>query len=280
MENEADNFDKDIKDAENLLNDTKEVVVEKTEEVQEIVAEKVEAVKIAETEVKTTEIVPEEVKEDDLPQGVRSHIGRIIKRQLKDENKGILNEIAEMKTLLKERITVPQVFEEMPVLPENPTAEEVTEFVEAREKILLKNIERQKTVTVNQEHEKKRIYASDYQKMIEETLDPDEDAEVYKLMTDTKDITYNQAFSLESGKYDAKQDFLINFRNATKSILNKTKTPVQSVVHGKKPNVPTGVNVPGATKVAVKQVDTSKWSPEEQQLAGIFTADELANMGI
>ena len=267
----AENLD-DIKNAENLLNDTEEVVVEKTE----VVAEKEEAVKPAETAPATE--AKEEVIDEDLPQGTKSHIGRIVARQIKERTKPLettLSKIEETLNFLKERNTVVQTEEPEPELPENPTAEEIRDFVKQDRERLLKNIEKQNAAKVNQEEAQKRNYATEYKKMIEETLDPDEDSEVYKLMTDTKDITYNQVY-----KWDAKEDFLINFRNATKSILNKTKTPIPSVVHGKAPKVPTGVNVPGATKVAVKQVDTSNWSSEEKQLAAMFNAEELAKMSI
>ena len=111
--------------------------------------------------------------------------------------------------------------------------------------------------------------------MVEETLDSEEDSEIFKLMTDTKDLTYNQVI-----KGDAKEDFVINYRNATKAILNKVKPAKVSTVHGKPSPIPTGVNVPSAAVVTSKTYDRSKLSPLEADVAKLFNDEQLASLGI
>jgi hypothetical protein len=270
--NDADNQDeKAILDAERLLKTEepvkKEEVPVKTEEeiAAETAAQEAEAAKAAEAAAAKPE---EETEEDALiPHGEKSRLGRKVKR-LEDT----LGEIKGSLDFLKERsqVAAPEVEEEL-ALPENPTAEEIRDFVKQDRARLLKDIEKQGAAKSKQEQESNQKYGMEYAKMVEDMLDPEEDAEVYKLMTDTKDLTYNQVY-----KRDAKEDFLINYRNATKSILRKQK-PAKVVSLGKPAG---GVNVPGATKVEAKKADTSKWSGPEQDMARLLGEDALAEMGI
>ena len=190
-----------------------------------------------------------------------------------------MGEIKSSLDFLKERTSVQTTtqaqVEEEPELPENPTAEEIKEYVKKDRERVLKSVEQKQAERASKANESQRKYATEYARLVEEALDPDDDAEVYKMITDAKDLTYNQVY-----KGDPKEDFIINYRNATKALLTKTKTPKVSTVHGKKPTVPTGVNVPGTTKVEAKLFDRSKLSPAEAEAAKMFTDDELAAMNI
>jgi hypothetical protein len=263
----AENVDlkKQISDAEKLLSETKETPVVDEQVVAPVVEESVsEAEPVAEPE---PVVEPEEVTH-----GERSRLGRKVKR-LEDT----LTDIKGSLDFLRERSTQPAqpVVEEEIELPENPTAEEIKDFVRKDRERLIKNLESKDTEKARAAQSERQKYAKEYAKMVEDTLDPDDDAEIFKLMTDTKDLTYNQVI-----KGDAKEDFLLNYRNATKAVLNKVKPAKVSTVHGKPPKVPTGVNVPSSTVVSPKTFDRSKLSPLEADVAKMFNDEELASLGI
>jgi hypothetical protein len=265
---EADNLEKEIQDAEKLLDGA-------TQEIKATEAEVKTEVKAEET-TSTEQATPETNEEEDvIPHGERSRLGRKVKR-LEDT----LSEIKSSLDFLKEK-TVPQQAQEPEEeeidLPEGATSEEIKEFIRKREDRLLTKIESKTVAQSKQIGEKKQKYSKEYTRMVEDMLDPDEDADIYKLMTDTKDLTFNQ---VHSGFEDAKNDFLINYRAATKSVLNKAKPVTKTTVANKPSQIPTGVNVPSGTKLPSKVVDISKWSVEEQNLAKNFSAEELASMGI
>ena len=269
---EADNQEEQaLLDAERLLlgtEETKETPVKTDEEIaQETAAQEAEAARIA---AETAAANPED--DDALtPHGEKSRLGRKLKR-LEEEQGKKLSSIEETLKVLSERILTPkQEVEEELELPENPTAEEIKEFVKRDRERLLRDVEKRETEKSKQAQSETDKYSREYVKMIEDMLDPVEDAEIYKLMTDTKDLTYNQVY-----KRDAKEDFLINYRNATKAILTQSKTR-KVISQGK---AAPGVNVPGATKTEIKKVDTSKWSQQEQDMAKLLGDEALAEMGI
>ena len=263
-----------VKAAETLLSETKEEVQKCAEEVVKKVTD--EVMEEVNTEVnKGTENT--EVKETELDQGTKSHIGRIVARQIKEKTKP-LEEMLEriensLKTVTERKEVV--VDDPEPELPENPTADEVKLYVQQREERLVKSLERKQTSKLTDEQEKQRKYGMEYSKLLKD-LDPENstvDEQVLTLMTDTKDLTYNQVI-----KGDPKEDFLINYRNAVNSVINKTKViPRKTVIGDGKAAV--GVNVPNTT-VSKKVIDRSKLSPMEQQVARLLSDDDLAGIGI
>jgi hypothetical protein len=263
---EADSLEeKAIQDAERLLQDAEEPKKEESTTTEKPVETQ------AETILETAETKVEAEEEDITPHGEKSRLGRRVKR-IEQESAKKLTAIEETLNLLKERILVtPQEKEEELELPENPTAEEIRDFVRKDRERLKKELSSEITAKETTAKEADAKYGREYAKMVEEMLDPEEDAEIYKLMTDLKDLTYNQVY-----KKDAKEDFLINYRNATKAILNKTK-PGKVISLGKKAS---GVNVPNNTVVKGKAVDTSKWSVQEQQMAELLGDETLSEMGI
>ena len=258
-------LDKQISDAEKLLSETKEPKVVDEQVIAPVVEEVVE-------EVEEPVAEPEPVEPEEVTHSEKSRLGRKVKR-LEDT----LTDIKGSLDFLRERSTQPAqpVVEAEIELPENPTAEEIKDFVRKDRERLIKNLESKDSEKARAAQESRQKYAKEYAKMVEDTLDPDDDAEIFKLMTDTKDLTYNQVI-----KGDAKEDFLLNYRNATKSVLNKVKPAKVSTVHGKVSKVPTGVNVPSSPVVAPKTFDRSKLSPLEADVAKMFNDEELASLGI
>ena len=265
---DAENLEKELRDAERLLNGIEEEVKSTTTE--EAVEKTEEAITTEETPTLKTD---EEKEEELIPQGEKSRLGRKVKRL-----ESTLEEIKSSLDFLKERSTTTvktEAEEEDLDLPEGATSEEIKEYIKKDRDRLLKSLEQKESQKTKEQQEQTKKYAKEYTRMVDEMLDPEEDAEVFALMTDTKDLTFNKIY-----KGDPKEDFLINYRAATKSIMNKSKPAVRTTVAGKPSQIPTGVNVPGRTRPAAKMVDTSKWSAEERELASHFSADELAEMGI
>ncbi len=91
------------------------------------------------------------------------------------------------------------------------------------------------------------------------------------MMTDTKDDTFNKIH-----KGDPKEDFLINYRNATIAILNKGKEKKPNI-HGKPSQVAAGVTIPGSASKVVT-FDRSKLDPVERGMAEGFSDAELVKM--
>jgi hypothetical protein len=262
---DAENVDleKQISDAERLLTETK-VPVE-PEKVETPPAEAAPVVPVE--EIAETPPVVEEIEH-----GEKSRLGRKVKR-LEDT----LTDIKSTLDFIRERSTqtAQPVVEPEPELPENPTAEEIKEFVKKDRDRFVQRLESNHAAKTKEVQDAKERYAKDYTRLVEETLDSEEDSEIFKLMTDTKDLTYNQVI-----KGDAKEDFVINYRNATKAILNKVKPAKVSTVHGKPSPIPTGVNVPSAAVVTSKTYDRSKLSPLEADVAKLFNDEQLASLGI
>jgi hypothetical protein len=276
MAGTADNIDleKQISDAERLLGETKEEIAttEETTETTETTestgtTESTETETTEETQDTTTEAETDPDEEEKLSHGEKSRLGRKVKRL-----ETTLTEISESLKVLRERNTAPAKTEEdepEPVLPEDPTTDELRDYLAQRDKWLLKQVRKEQTRESQQRQEASQKYAQEYASMIAEHLDPDEDVELYKLMTDEKDITYNRVH-----KGDAKEDFLINHRNATRSLLKKPTKPTVPV-KGAKP--PGKVNVPSST-VAAKTFDRAQLNPMEQQVAKMFSDEELAEI--
>lgn len=267
MADEADSLEKQLQDAERILNETESEVksAAKTEEV------------VATPEVKTeviTEVIPEKKDDEEEGHSEKSRLGRKVKRL-----EETLTDIRSSLDFIKERTTTPQV-QSLPIdeddeLPDGATSEEIKDFVKKRETRLLKALEQRESDKERDAREKKTSYAKEYAKTLESMVDPEEDEEIFKLLTDTKDLTYNQVY-----RGNPVEDFLINYRGATKAVLRKATPGTKTTVANKPSAIPTGVNVPGGTKPATKVIDTSKWSRDEQELAKMFSSDELAEMGI
>ena len=273
-----DDLNKDIADAERLLEGTTEKPADQEETKTETEIPPEPPAPEAES---AAEAKPKADDEDEL-HGAKSHMGRIVARQVKERTSHLETMLEEIKgklDFLQEKKTPPE--EDELDLPEGATSEEIKDFVDKREARLLAKIEAKSTEKTRTQSEKEQQYKKAYKKMVEETLDPeDEDeTEIYKLMTtpgaNGKATDFNAKWS-----DDAERDFRINYRAATKTVLNKAKPAIRTTVANKPSQIPTGVNVPGGTKPAVKMVDTSKWSAEEQELAKMFSAEELAEMGV
>lgn len=268
-----ESLEKQLSDAEKLLDEkvtpstATEVITEVTPPVVETTTE----------EAKPDETPPVKTGEEEDPlHGEKSRFGRKIKR-LEDKLESTLADLKASLDFIKERTITPQaqtIEEEDTDLPEGATSEEIKEFVTKREARLLRTLEQRESDKERSAREKKQNYSKEYVKTLESMVDPDEDEEVYKLLTDTKDLTYNQVY-----KGNAVEDFLINYRAATKAVMNKSQPVTRTTVANKPSQIPAGVNVPGGTKPAAKVVDMSKYSKDEQDLAKAFSADELAELG-
>jgi hypothetical protein len=275
-----ENLEQELNNAAKVLEGVeKEVSTVVTKTAEEIAAEAEAARIAAEALAKGKD---GEALEDDLSQGTRSHIGRIVARQVKERTKPIEDMLAEIKgsiDFIKGQKVEPVISvkeEDEVVLSEYPTAEEIKAYNEQERKKTLSLIDQREAEKSNKQKADSEKYVKEYARLLKESVDPEEDADLYKLLTDEKDLTYNQVY-----KNDPKEDFLINFRAANKSIRNKANgTVTKTTVANKTSGIPTGVNIPSNAKAATKIVDTSKWSMEEQQLAAHFSAEELAELDI
>ena len=264
-----------IENIEQELNDATRLLEGATEEVKEVKATTEEA----KEEVVTKEVTDTETKEpleEEETHGEKSRLGRKVKRleSTLEDIKSTLDFIKERS--VKEVKTEPAVEEEEIELSEYPTADEIKRFNEQERKKTLRLIDQRESDKSKKQQEATQQYVKEYSRLLKESVDPDEDPDLYTMLTDEKDLTYNQVY-----KNDAKEDFLINLRNANKALRSRGGAPVtKTTVANKTTGIPTGVNIPGGTKPAQKVVDISKWSADEQELAKNFSADELASLGI
>ena len=293
MTDAADNLgisEQEILDAERMFGEPEvkeEVKEEVTQEAQPEV--KVEEKQEVETGVQNEPVAPKEDTdtEDDADHGEKSRLGRRLKRvettfsQQFQELKDSLD-FLKQKTLERDQVKeIQELEEQLPALSEYPTGDEIREYQDARERLMLKKIEAktQPTAPVVDTVARQK-YESEYIGLLK-GLDPEDesDALLLKMLTDTKDLTYN---SVHSNFKDAQKDFMINYRNATKALLIKKegKEGKPLPIHGKPPKVPTGVNVPGSQTSTVHKVDRSKLDPLSKEAAEMFTDEELAAMGI
>ena len=257
MDNEADNFDSSIKDAEKLLNETKEVK-EEIKEVKEVVEE-----------IKEEKPVPPvESSEKDDEHGEKSRLGRKVKRL-----ESTLDDISQKldKALTKPPV-VPDIDEPEPELDEFPTREQVIAHDKWAKGQLLKEIKRDENERTKVQTESNEKYARDYVGLLKKTVDEEDDPELFSLLTNEQDNTYNRVYS-----HDAKEDFLINYRNAV-DFLRKKPSSEKQFTKGKVP--PNAPNVPTLPSEVIKTVDTSKWSPEERELSKLFDDKELSSLGL
>jgi hypothetical protein len=279
--------------AEKLLAETKA-----KEEIADKEAAEKEAAELAAKEASDKEAAEEAARvaeaerlakeaEDDLPQGVRSHIGRIITRQLKKQLKEELSPVLETLEEIKTRGTVSQEEELVePVMPEDPTPEDVVRYTKENREFILKTIERKQAQKDSEAKKGKADYGKEYTKLIEDSLDPDESPEIYQMMTEVKGRDargvaiggeFNKAYT-----GDAKKDFLINYRNATTAYIAKLRNPMEKkVLKSQTTTVKVGaVNIPSTTTQAEKVVDRSKFSDLEREAAKLFSDKELSEMGL
>lgn len=215
---------------------------------------------------------------DDEPHGEKSRLGRKVKRL-----EGIIETVnqtnVELQTTLKALVetlqrggTQPQPGE-IDEIPEFATNEELVAYIDKR---AAKIVEKTLTGREAQAQAKEKEYSDNYLRLLTKAVEHPEDEEdeqaeiIYELMT-KPDSPYNVKHT-----GDASQDFIINYRAATKHLLTKGQEKKPNL-HNKKPDVPTGVTVPStAPKVIV--FDRSKLSPAEQELAKGFKDEELAKM--
>jgi len=248
-----------IADAEALLKGEDEVVTQETEVEQTEGTEKQEPAEAEETEI--------------VPHGEKSRLGRKLARQEKEfgELKGQLSEMSTMlKTLAEKGVKVadPVIDEDLePELSDYPSREEI----QAHSKWSMRQVQKQIPVTKPADDWKQK-YEQEYLKLLNETVNPEDDDELFALLTDSKDLTYNQIHTK-----DPHIDFAKNLRNATKAITEKLKKP-QPNVQGRKP---AGVAVPNNAPPA-RTMDRSKvmkgLSADERAIADSLSDDELKSV--
>ena len=262
-----------VENIEQELDDAVRQLEGVTEEVKETPKEEVKEEVVTE---KVTDAETKETPEEEETHGEKSRLGRKVKRleSTLEDIKSTLDFIKERS--VKEVKTEPVVEEEEIELSEYPTAAEIKAYNEQERKKTLKLIDQREAEKSKKAQEATKNYVKEYSRLLKESVDPEDDPDLYSLLTDEKDLTYNQVY-----RDDPKEDFLINLRNANKALRSKGAASVtKTTVANKTTGIPTGINVPGGNKPATKVVDISKWSAEEQELAKQFSGDELADMGI
>ena len=203
----------------------------------------------------------------------QSRFGRIITRHTKPlESK--IDQIFDSIEELKASKVAPVVEEPEPELPEDATREEIQDYTKAMTARAVRMVEQRESAKTADVQKQKGMYAKEYNRLIKESLDPEEYPEVYQMMTDRADLTYNQIH-----KGDPKEDFLINFRNATKAFIGKVKTAAPVVLRSQtsKTEIP-GVNVPGqrsAGKKFDREAAIAKLDPYERQIASALKDEDL-----
>jgi len=199
--------------------------------------------------------------------GEKSKEGRQVKR-LRREIADLKSDIRSLKdTVLTSR---PEVVEDDPEpdLSEMPTADEVRAHSQWTMRQVRKETASQDK-KIKTETDNKVKYGKEYLQMVDDYVDQEDEPDLFALLTDNKDLTFNRKLS-----DDPKKDFLTNFRNAQTFLQGKSpKKPVHT-------KVPMGTNTGNISKptAEIVNVDTSGWSQEEQQVAKLFTPDELRQM--
>jgi hypothetical protein len=284
MENKADNLselERDILDAENIL---EEKEVKEVKEEHEEVNESEEPPKKVEEKIEDKVDGVDEEREN---QKLKSQFGRIAKRHMKEVSIEIDNKLSKVLSKIDERLESfgKKSVEEEEELPDDATPEDLRNYLKKqKEKIVSEvrnEVNNKKTKEVEDVEGKKSTYRNQYQDLLEDMLDPedDDDKEVYALMTKVGPNGVATDFnSVHSNFEDARNDFLINYRSATKSVLNSSKKKVRTTVVNKQQKIPSGVNIPGNQKAKV--VDTTNWAKEEREMVRDFglTADDLADL--
>jgi len=211
---------------------------------------------------------PGEEGKEDLEHGEKSRIGRRQKRLEKEfssfrsEVSGKLDQIIDGRTAAQQGEDDPE-----PPLSEIPTAAEV----KAHGEWVMRQATRSIRSETKTQAEGRQKYSREYTRLVNDYVDEEEDPELFALLTDKKDLTYNSKLS-----DDPKEDFLANYRNAVAHLKGKTKTNVRGTETG----VPRGTNT-GASNVQTgqgKEVDTSKWTDMEKGLLNLFSKEEIAKM--
>jgi hypothetical protein len=254
-----DNFVKQIEDAERILVENE---IKKEDDTA------LEPFKSTEIETEQEPVVEEQVVSDPIVEDEGILLNKRV-QFLESELTLKLNKIDEALELLKSK-PVEAVSDEYVEegLPDDATPYEISEYIKAERVKILAEVEKRQEQKTSQ----RDIYSKKYAELIG-TLSPEKTPEIYKAMTDTKDITYN---SIISG--DPEKDFLINYRRANEEISAKKE---KNVVYGKQPRVPTGINIPNSTAgTSTKTFDRSKLSPMEADIARMFSDDDLSSMSI
>jgi hypothetical protein len=268
-----------MEDAENIenlerqLNDATRMLAE----AETVVEEPAVVETVVEPVAKEEPLKPDE---EEVPHGEKSRLGRKVKR-LEDT----LDQIKSSLDFLKERTVQPVQHQAAPEpeLPDDATPEEIRDYIKQREDLLIAKVEARQNERTQKSQDAVNQYVRKYSQLVKKTLDEEdpEESEIFNLMTAEgeggKATEYNRSYS---NFQDPEEDFRINFKAATRAIINKTKPLTKTTVHNAPSKIPTGVNVPGNGKPPARAVDISSWSAEEQSLAKHFSGDELANMGI
>ena len=209
--------------------------------------------------------------DENLDHGEKSRLGRKYKRLEKDLTSFRHEVIGKIDQLIDARTAAQEVDEDPePPLSDIPTADEVREH----SKWAIRQGQRTLRSETKQESEKRQIYGKEYARLIRDYVDEDEDPDLFKLLTDRKDLSFNSRLS-----DDPKEDFLANYRNATTHLQKSSKANVR----GKETEVAIGANK-GETNITRKKgaggahFDLSTLSVEEQQAAKLFSQDELDKM--
>ncbi len=259
MIDDSDDLGKQIEDAERLIGEVKK---ETDEALEPFVP--VEPLNVQEPVIEEPELEDENVK---LVRKVQT---------LESELTGKMSKIDEALEFLKNRIIENQKEPELTLepeeeLPDDATPYEINEYLKKERARILDALEQRDVLKARKAEEEKNSYSKKYAEMIG-TLNQDITPEVFKAMTDTKDITYNKVIT-----GDPEKDFYINYRNATENIHSREN---KKVVYGKASNVPTGVNVPNSTIVSGKSFDRSKLSPLEQEVARMLSDEDLSSLSV
>ena len=100
----------------------------------------------------------------------------------------------------------------------------------------MKLIDQREAEKSKKAQEATKNYVKEYSRLLKESVDPEDDPDLYSLLTDEKDLTYNQVY-----RDDPKEDFLINLRNANKALRSKGAASVTKTTVA---NKTTGIPVP------------------------------------
>jgi hypothetical protein len=203
-----------------------------------------------EEQAETAPIEPEETpKQDEKPvldadaieHGEKSRLGRKVQRI--ETRLSALDQIQETLRLLTDHLvnkkTVDDADQE-PELSELPSAEEVRDYNAWSRRQMLKEIAANQP-DPDRSKKAQEEYSRAYMKVLSKEVDPDDDPELYAMLTDPKDLTYNV---IHYG--DPARDFAKNLAGASKALMSKMKQRKISVL-GKGGSVATGVSVSTST---------------------------------
>ena len=226
---------------------------------------------VGETTTPTTEVPP---VDDAKIHSEKSREGRQVKR-LNAELAEMKRQQEEILELLRQKNQTEVQEEEDTPLGEYATPQEIEERFNKKLEKRLQSLSQKQADEANEAKRKSQEYGKKYTSLVDSELDPEGDADIYALLTDTKDTTYNKIITGDPDK-----DFAINLKNATRAVLAKQGATRKPTVYGKSNGVVPGVNVPTPPKGSSSvPFDRSKLSQSDRDLMSAFTDDELRGMG-